>query len=81
VRTADPNRNIRERLVEHIHRLGARPVCELLLEIAEQGDCLAKLDQRLEAYASLNPAVVRALGADRFPRRLQAVPNGLRRAS
>jgi len=55
------------RQIEHLHRLGPRPVGELLIEVAHatgQPDLIA---DRLQAYAALDPAVLRAVGADRFP--------------
>jgi hypothetical protein len=55
------------REVERLHRLGPRATGELLLEIAE---CLAArsfVDERVKAYVALDPKVVKALGADRFP--------------
>ena len=56
------------RQVEHLHALGPRTVGELLAEIGEQRGCRTFIDQRLKAYAELDPGVVRELGADRFPR-------------
>jgi len=52
-----------QRDVEAVHRLGPRAVAELLLELKNGAD----LDDRLARYAELDPATVRALGADRFP--------------
>ena len=57
-----------QRQVEKLHRLGPRAVGELLKEIGEQRRCRTSVDRRLEAYASLDPGVVRELGADEFPR-------------
>lgn len=53
----------RRRQIEAIHRLGARAVGELLVEVADP----AVLDAALEQYARLSPEIVRALGADQFP--------------
>ena len=49
-------------LVRRLHRLGERPVYEFIREI------LAGVDpvERLEAYARLDPAIVKYLGADRM---------------
>ena len=58
----------RHRQVEHIHGLGPRAYGELLAEIGEQRGCRTFIDRRLRAYAALDPEVVRALGADKFPR-------------
>ena len=41
---------------------------ELLKEVGEQRGCQTFIDRRLRAYAELDPEVVRALGADEFPR-------------
>jgi hypothetical protein len=47
-------------LANHLHRLGPRPLYEILAE-AVQG---APLIERLERYALLDPETVRALGGD-----------------
>ena len=49
------------RLVRHLHQLGARPVGEVLLEVASSE---ALLLARLEFYARFSPAQIAALGAD-----------------
>lgn len=51
-----------ERLVERLHALGPRAVGEILIEVSNGADLL----ERLADFASLDPATVRALGADRF---------------
>ena len=56
-----------ERMVQRVHSLGPRPLGELLAEIATvtgQPDLIA---DRVEAYSRLDPAVLRAIGGDRFP--------------
>ncbi len=56
-----------ERMVDRVHSLGPRPLAELLAEIAivtGEPDLIA---DRLQAYAGLDPEIVRALGADHFP--------------
>lgn len=53
----------RQRMAERIHRLGPRSWLELVLEIADGAD----LDKSLERYAQVDPALIRALGADQFP--------------
>ena len=55
-----------ERHVERIHRLGPRLVFELLDEIARHHGLDADLDRRLARYAALDPAILRAVSADRF---------------
>ena len=56
------------RQVERIYRLGPRAVGELLAEIGERHLCRTYIDQRIEAYAALDPETVRALGEREFPR-------------
>ena len=56
------------RKVEKVHALGPRPYGELLMEIGEQRGCRTFIDQRLKAYAELDPKIIKALGADKFPR-------------
>lgn len=56
-----------ERLVKRLHRLGPRPLAELLIEIAHRTGQSKFIADRLQAYAELDPAIVRALGADSFP--------------
>ena len=56
-----------EHLCRQVHALGPRPLAEMLIEIATatgQPDLIAN---RLQAYAQLDPEIVRAVGADRFP--------------
>ncbi|RAI55912.1 hypothetical protein DOO78_23475 [Roseicella frigidaeris] len=55
-----------ERAMVQVHRLGARACLEAVLEIGVHrhvGDIL----DALEAFAQLDPAVVRRVGGDRFP--------------
>ena len=47
-----------EHMVKHLHRLGPRPLAELLAD--------GRRDLG-EAYAALDPEILRALGADSFP--------------
>ncbi len=55
-----------ERMVEHLHSLGPRPLAECLIEIATATGHPEIVADRVEAYAALDPDLVRALGADRF---------------
>ena len=57
-----------QRLVGHLHRLGPRPVAELLTELVGT-DEQARSDvlHLLEKYGGLDPALVRALGGSGFP--------------
>ncbi len=56
------------REAEKLHVLGPRPYGELLAEIGERFACRTFIDQRLRAYAALDPDVVRKLDGDEFPR-------------
>ena len=62
-----------ERGVQHLHCLGPRATAELLIElvdpVGETEHLLGKLDQ----YRRLSPDILRALGGDRFPRRVFAL--------
>ena len=53
----------RQRQIEHVHRLGARAVGELLREVDDGAD----LDHALAAYERLTPELLKATGGDRFP--------------
>ena len=57
----------RQRLVERVHRLGARAVFELVDELDRHHGLGDDLDRRLEAFAGLDPDLLAALGVDRFP--------------
>ena len=60
----EPARSLnRQRQIEHVHRLGARAVAELLHEVAAGEN----LDHALESYGRLTPDLLKALGGDRFP--------------
>jgi hypothetical protein len=52
----------RQRLVEHLHRLGPSPLGHFLREV-EGG---AFISEHLEAYARIDPEFVHALGGDKF---------------
>jgi hypothetical protein len=62
----------RQRLVEHLHRLGPAPLGHFLSEV-ENG---ASIHDHLERYARIDPDFVRALGGDRFPPALHVVDGG-----
>jgi hypothetical protein len=57
----------RQRLARHVHRFGARVLFELIDEIARHHDIEADVDRRLARYASLDPGLLAATGADQFP--------------
>ncbi len=56
-----------ERNVEHVHALGPRPLYEMLAEIAIATGEPGIVADRVEAYAELNPELIRAIGANHFP--------------
>ena len=56
-------------LAVKVHALGPRPLFELLRELEDGANLMA----RLERYAMLNPDVVVALGADRMPSRARMI--------
>jgi hypothetical protein len=68
------NRLRRQRLVEHLHRLGPSPVGHFLNEV-ERG---ASVAERLERYSRIDPEFVRALGGDKFATSLWAIDGGRR---
>ena len=57
-----------QRLVDHLHALGPRPVGELLTELVGR-DEQARSDvlHLLEKYGGLDPEMVRTLGGNVFP--------------
>ena len=64
---ADPLITLRrQRHVKALHRLGPRAVHELLDEIARVHGIAADIDQRLAAYAAIDPEKLRLAGGDRF---------------
>ena len=56
------------RRVERVHRLGPRPVGELLLELIKlvAPERRAYAHARVARYSALDPDVVRAVGGDQF---------------
>jgi hypothetical protein len=67
-------RRRRQRLVEHLHRLGPSPLGHFIreVEVATGADVTA----RLERYAEIDPEFVRAVGGDRFAPALHALEGG-----
>ncbi len=62
------------RQVEHLHRLGARAVGELLAEVSAERGIRTVVDQKLSRYAELDPEALEAAGGDKFwPAPLQEV--------
>ncbi len=56
--------------VQHLHGLGPRATAELLLEIVTPVNEVDFLLGKLEQYRGVSAEVLRALGGDRFPRRI-----------
>ncbi len=56
-----------ERMVERVHNLGPRPLAELLIEIARRTGQSIFIADQLQAYAALDPEIVRFVGGDKFP--------------
>jgi len=64
-----------DRVIERVHALGPRPLAEMLAEIATATGKPDLIADRVEAYAALDPEIVRAVGANSFPvMPLQVVP-------
>ena len=61
----------RQRLVEHLHRLGPSPLGHFIreIEVATGADVTA----RLERYARISPEFVKALRGDRFAPSLHVI--------
>ncbi len=57
-----------ERAIEHLHRLGPRPLAELLIEIAKATGEPGLIADRIAAYAALDPEIVRFVGGNHFPK-------------
>jgi hypothetical protein len=55
------------RAVERLHRRGPRVLAEFLDELGRERLIRFPIEQKLERYARLAPATLRALGGDRFP--------------
>ncbi len=62
-----------EHLVRRVHALGERPLAELLVDIASATHEPGLIADRVKSYAALDPEILRALGADRFPPAILAV--------
>jgi hypothetical protein len=67
IATADINELQFRRRTLHLWRCGPRAVAELLAEIAAERGIGTLVDQKLQRYSMLDPATLRALGADRLP--------------
>jgi hypothetical protein len=58
-----------QRNVVKLHSLGPHPLYELLLELGACTGTMPTIDQAVAHFAGLDPAIVHALSADRFPPR------------
>ncbi len=52
--------------VERVHALGARPLAEMLAEIAVKHSIVPAITETLERYASIDPQALQALGGEKF---------------
>jgi hypothetical protein len=67
----------RQRLVRHLHQLGERAVAELLAELGVERSIGTIIDEKLLRFSRLDPATLKALGAERIPPvPIHAVGNG-----
>ena len=57
----------RQHLARQVHRLGARALFEFIDELDRHHGLGDDLDRRLERYAAVEPTILAAVGADRFP--------------
>jgi hypothetical protein len=55
------------RCCEQLHALGPRATYELALELAGELSATATMIAKVTRYAALDPASVRAVGADKLP--------------
>jgi hypothetical protein len=68
IETSALNELAYRRRVQHLWNCGPRAVAELLLEIGAERSIGAVIDEKLARYSMLDPATLKALGADRLPR-------------
>jgi hypothetical protein len=61
-----PSRAAVERLVAHLHDLGARPLAEFLAELAAEHGIAEEITAKLDAWRRVHPDLVHAVGGDRF---------------
>ncbi len=52
--------------VERLHALGPRVTAELLAEIGTERSIMPVINAKLQTYAEIDPAALRALGGDKF---------------
>jgi hypothetical protein len=71
----DPIVSVRlQRGAEYLHKLGPRATAELLAEVGNRIGGMPAILAVLGEYQNLTPQVLRAVGGDRFPRRIRPVP-------
>jgi hypothetical protein len=64
-----------QRGTEHLHRLGARAIAELLAEVGDRIDGTPCIISLLTDYERrVTPEMLHVTGGDQFPPRLRAVP-------
>ena len=56
-----------QRLVTRVHALGPRVLAELLATLGAEFLIRVSIERKLARYAALDPQILRAVGADRFP--------------
>ncbi len=56
----------RRRHVQKLHRLGPRTIDALLIEIGVERGITTIIEQKVEAYAQLEPEALEVAGGDRF---------------
>jgi hypothetical protein len=55
------------RAVERLHRLGPRPLYEMLVELGASRLIRTDIERQVERYVALDSNLLRQLGGDRFP--------------
>jgi hypothetical protein len=56
-----------QRLVARLHKLGARAVYEMLVEVGVQTMHMTTIEQVLDRYAGIDPDALTAFSGDEFP--------------
>src|SRR5262249_2430588 len=55
-----------ERAVARLHRLGPRPLYEMLVDLAARRLLGSEIEEAVNRFAALDPVMVEAVGGDRF---------------
>jgi hypothetical protein len=53
--------------VERLHRLGPRPLYEMLVEVGASRLIRTEIERQVERYAALDRAILHTVGGNRFP--------------